>query len=397
VKTIKAGLLAIVPLFIVVALFIGQAMSDARSTHDYSNISLSIVATGDTAEVHTVTVKLTSDSGLFLDSVFFTNDTSQHYVASLKPPVQTMIFTLAGNTGDLTKLDTVGIGVVRCSVAFAAETLGVDYDLSTGADSTIATAYDSIVDIFNSKAALTDSVDAQDSATYIKFVSLFGEEKFTKRWSMRLSSDSTDTAAHVTQLSKNAICDSLVALINGDDSAAAYLTAAVATDTSTTFTLTSNDPGVPIHSVSVTGSDTMASAVTQENVTSWSRKLDTIALTPAIVTDPIGPNYRGFDGFFKVVASPTTTQGIGSSDSVYLQLWSAKEKGGATEYTVLAGDTCNACPCSLEYTLPPDTARAAITLGEKLFIWVQIADSASDTTCSILYPFRQDYIIYEDK
>jgi hypothetical protein len=363
--------------------------------HDRENVALTVTTAGDTAEVHTVTVKLTSDSGLFLDSVFFTNDTSQHYVASLKPPVQIMIFTLAGNTGDATKLDTVGIGTVRCSVAFAAETLGVDYDLSTGADSTIATAYDSIVDIFNSKAALTDSVDAQDSGTYIKFVSLFGEEKFTKRWSMRLSSDSTDTAAHATQLSKNAICDSLVALINGDDSAAVYLTAAVATDTSTTFTLTSNDPGVPIHNVSVTGSDTMASAVTQENVTSWSSLQCTLALEePAGMA---GNEWGGISGRFLVESTTTTnSQGIGLKDSVYIQLWARKYLGGTAVWDVIDADSCADSPCSL-WVHHIDAAGTDTLLKEDVFLYIRIADTSSDTSATLYYPVLKDYDLQIDK
>lgn len=382
--------------FVILALFCCVAVCAWQPwVHNRRNVTMSVTTAGDTAEVHTVTVKMTSDSGVFIDSVFFTNDTSQHVVCSVRTPLQAMIFTLAGNTGNLTKLDTVGIGVVGCTAVFAAQELGIEYDLSTGADSTIATALDSLVDIWNKATNLKDTINAQDSGTYIKLVSKFGEEKLTQRWSMKMTTDSTDTSSHTGMFSENDICDSLVAFINADDSASVYVTAAVATDTSTTFTITSNDPGVPIHSVSVTGSDTMSSAATQENVTSWSSVQDTFALgePPGFA----GSEWGGIQGRFLVESTLTTTkQGIGLKDSIYIQLWRKRFLGGTAVWDVLDADSCADSPCSL-WVHHIDAAGTDTLLGEQLYLYVRVADSASDTTATILYPVLEDYDLQIDK
>lgn len=388
-KTIKAGLLAIIPLLIVVGLFVGQAMSDAKSTHDYSNISLSIVTTGDTARVVKITPALAIMGFTYKDSIDYQADTSAHQTISWTSPMQ--IFTWAPVA------DTQG--TYKCSIAFQAQTLGFDLVMNEK-DTTLATLIDTLVYLYNNTTNMKDTVLAEDSVTYIKLVSKIGEGVLKGPWSQIFvitggSAAIGDTASAVDSVTIAMVCDSMVTATNDDAGVDSFMTAY---DSTTFYIVQSDDPGVLFHDTidSDMHVDTHAVwAESQANITSWSRKLDTIPLKPAVVTTPYGPNYRGFDGFFKVLASEATGQGVGEKDSVYLQLWSAKKKGGATEYTVLAGDTCAACPCSLEYTVPPDTARGAIILGEKLFIWVQIADSASDSTFSILYPFRQDYILYE--
>jgi len=126
---------------------------------------------GDTARILKIQPKLAIDSQIYVCTLTIPHlKTDSIHDVTWTAPLQTMIFSLAGNTGNLTKLDTVGIGVVGCTATLAGGDLGMEYDLSTGADSTIATALDSICAIWNAVVGLDDSLDMEDSATYIKII-----------------------------------------------------------------------------------------------------------------------------------------------------------------------------------------------------------------------------------
>ena len=404
-------------------LCMGVVGASDRTIHERDSVEMQITTVGDTAQVTTFYVESAVDSFLYIDSFSYQADTTKHktityqtlarrvaitptsaldsfmYIDSIRgcadtvgwaSPVQVMRFILTGNTGDVTKLDTVGIGVVTCSVAFAGgETLGIEYDLSTGADSTIATALDSIVAIFNGATNLTDSVEAEDSATYIKLISSFSQEAFGGRWSLVMSSDSTDSNSSITSIAM--VCDSMTAYINakagtsdslvasdsgtyyvvqnlhgGDttlntgwmvvpqdtaqDTATSYavtieeivdslvskigasanldsfITVAKASDTS--YTITADDPGVLFYAC--VDDSAQDSALTQANVTSRSIMCDTIRLVYTISAD--GQQYKGVNGVFyldstlQVDSTLRANQGISIIDSAEIVFAVGRER-----------------------------------------------------------------------
>jgi len=360
-----------------------------KTYHVTRYAEMQVTTAGDTAEVFTVTVKLTSDSGLFKDSVFFTNDTSQHYVASFLAPVQIMILTPDAGAVDSSTDFSIDF-------AFAGgDTLGFDVNIGD-AYVTVAKLCDTITSLINATTNLTDTVSAEDSGTYVKIISLFSEEVLTGRWSMIIDTSGgtegiPDTASRV--FDRDEICDTLVALINGDDSAAVYLTAAVVTDT--TFTVTSNDPGVPIHVVSVTGSDTMAAANTQNNVTSSSQVNDTLIEYPISLTSD---DFRalGMNGWIILdhYSLGDTLYGVGISDSASLWLRMYRVVAGNKMYRTLDSVLCGDIPCTLHVARIPALANDTVFY-EGFYINYYISDTASDVVLNRRYPIYIDFNLTE--
>lgn len=388
---LKGGIV-LIPLLLLAGVITHDIYADALGKHKRDNLTVSITTAGDTAQVTTRMPVVAVDSFIYIDTFSYHADTTAHKTISWLSPLQVARITP-------TAVDSST--VYSCSVAFQAQTLGFDLDPGD-AYVTVAKLCDTITYLFDNTTNLKDSVDAQDSTTYVKIVSKFGEVTLTGNWAVHYGvtggTGTLDTTANggSTVTTKAMVCDSMVAKINASANLDSFLTAAV-TATDSTFTITSDDAGVLFWDSSLNDPDTYSTVTrTQANVTSWSSSSDTIEIDPAIVASN-GVNWTGINSFFKIAASADTTWGIGAKDSVKLRLLSKRLKGAAWEITVLAEDSCAACPCSLEYVLPPDTARAAITIGENLFFYWLIKDSASDTTKDILYPVNLDYVLYNQK
>lgn len=390
---LKGGIV-LIPLLLMAGVITHDIHADAVGKHKYDNVTVSITTAGDTAEVTTRMPVVAVDSFVYIDTFSYHADTTAHKTITWLSPLQVARITP-------TAIDSST--VYSCSVAFQAQTLGFDLDPGD-AYVTAAKICDTITYLFDNTTNLKDSIDAQDSTTYVKIVSKFSEKTFTGNWAVHYGvtggTGTLDTGANGggTVTTKAMICDSMVAKINANTGLDSFLTAVV-TATDTTFTITSDDAGVLFWDSSLNPADTYSTVTrTQANVTSWSSSSDTVELDPAIIAaSGINWNWTGINSFFKIAASADTTWGIGKKDSVKLRLLSKRLKGAAWEITVLAQDSCAACPCSLEYVLPPDTARAAITIGENLFLYWLVKDSASDTTKDILYPINLDYILYNQK
>jgi hypothetical protein len=350
---------------IVGLVYAGQIIDETRTA------LFETTTAGDTAMVIAFTVSQGLDSHDYLDTFVTGSGAEDSTVAKWTSPLQTMIFALAGNTASPTKLDTAGIGVVGCTAVFAAQELGIEYDLSSGADSTIETAVDSIVDIWNKRTNLKDSIVAQDSVTYVKLVSKFGQAKFTARWSIKMTTDSTDTAGAITTVGM--VCDSMNAAINAALSA---VLSSVIHATEDSFLVTSDDPGLPFtvyfgDSISDNG-DTVHG---QLNVTSYSGKTDTIKNLVGLIRS----DGNLYPEIIRIVLKPctTTAQGLGLSDSGYLWLWTVF----ADEYHLLKADTCAELPCTLR--LPYASVDDSL-FKQKLALGWRIADTTSDSVMIVL-------------
>ena len=375
----------------VCALLTTNVFAGGKQVSDFENITFPIVTTGDTAQVSKITPTLAVMGFGYIDSMSYNADTGDHVTLTWTSPMQAMILSIGPITATPTLIDTTILLTVGCTVVFAgADELGIEYDTETGADATLATAIDSIVDIFNKATNLKDSVLAQDSGTYIKLVSKIGEGTQEGPWTMQLSTDSMDTAGCPDSVTIAMVCDSMVATINADDSASAHVTAH---DSGTFYVTISDDAGLLFYHTFLNHADTHGTlAASQANVTSKSRYGDTIALDPLFLGDR---NYAGVYGTFKISASASTAQGVGLSDSAYLFLAAWRTNAGSSEYFLLASDSCNALPCSLRIAHPVQAGSDTL-LKRGLFFYYELSDTASDTTDAIYLPLHLDYELYEE-
>lgn len=276
-----------------------------------------------------------------------------------------------------------------------------DQDTATDtARASLATFCDSITAYINATSDLTDSVEAQDSATYVKIVSLFSQETFTERWVFLL-----DTTAAVagslgtkdqTICTAAMVCDSMVVKVNADDTASVYVTAANSGDTA--FTITSNDNGLGFSYFSDDFADTVS---TQGNVTSWSTNWDTLQLDIPLMD--LG--FQVTDMWLRVTlnACSVTAQGLGNSDSCEMKLYSAigrtlaKQNGRDS----VLGDTLvmirHDTGTTIPYTLVLDTSSIETSLLERLVLEYLIADSATDSIMhNLRYHITYDVILRGD-
>ena len=375
----------------VCALLTTNVFAGGKQVSDFENITFPIVTTGDTAQVSKITPILGVMGFGYIDSMSYNADTGDHVTLTWTSPMQAMILSIGPITATPTLIDTTILLTVGCTVVFAgADELGIEYDTETGADATLATAIDSIVDIFNKRTNLKDSVLAQDSGTYIKLVSKIGEGAQEGPWTMQLSTDSMDTAGCPDSVTLAMICDSMVATINADDSASAHVTAY---DSSTFYITQAVDPGLLFYHTFLNHADTHGTlAASQANVTSRSRHGDTILLAPLFVGE--SHNYAGIYATFKIDSAITQSQGIGLSDSAYLFLAAWRSNAGTSEYFLLDSDSCNALPCSLRAAHPMQNGSDTL-LKRELHFYYELSDTASDTTDNIILRLNMDYELYE--
>ena len=352
----------------------------SRIWEQRNSLSLSVTTAGDTAQVslsHTLTAV---DSFDYLDSFSYQIDTSKHQTIKFTSALQSMILT-----------PTVDVAsTYACSIGFKDDTLGFEKDYASGV-ATVAALIDTLVDIINNLADLSDSVVAHDSVTYIKIVSKFGLRLFETRWKCEFGitggAGTIDTASHDSLTTLALVCAGRVAAINADDSVSKYMTASSSGDTG--VLITSDDEGVLFYYITLNHADTGGTLVAvQANVTdSWSSITDTFFLSSFIDGDK---TFNSMIGKVRISASPTSTQGIGLSDSGYVWLYS--EYLGNSN--LLAVDTTASLPCSVYYS-QPSAAGTDTLFSDKLYIIVRVADTATDTNATITYDVTAQYIMRE--
>lgn len=344
--------------------------------HESKTISLYVNDSGDTAQVSLLHTFTAVDSFRYVDTFSYQADTSAHQTIVWTSPVHSMIITPTVDTASL----------YACSVGFASDTLGIAFD-ATGMAPVLATLIDSLVANLNGLAGLTDSVDFQDSVSYIKAVSLYSQKTFTGRWKFEYGitggTGTIDTSSIITTLAM--ISDSMVAAINADAGLDSFVTAANSGDTG--YTITSDDKGVLFYATTLNHADTGGTlAASQANVTSWSTIQDTFQLLRHLDNN----SHNAILSNFRINASTDTTNGIGGSDSCYLWLYSTFINAGTKEYYLL-DSFVGAVPGSLRYvSVANDTL-----LKEALSIVWRVADTASDTNKKVDFNMYYDINLYE--
>lgn len=329
------------------------------------NLAFSITDAGDTARVVTITPSHAVDSFHYHCSLSFHADTGSWDTVSWTSSVQTMIIT-----------PTVDVATTySCSVAFKEEpvTLGVEKDYSAGV-ATVEALIDTLVDMINKKAGLTDSVTAEDSVTYIKLVSNFSQVSFgDERWTMIMvtagGAGTLDSAAHVSLATVAMVCDSMVATINASDSEA-YFTAY---DSTTKYIVQSDKKGLTFH---IAPTDTVQdddSSTTQENVMSISSDSGTVSLDMV-------RGFKHLDGIIILALGPYSAMSVGNSDSAIVTLYSVGPDGRK----IITVDTCPQVPCTCDVMIHSNVGDTALERQIE-FHWY-VDDTLSDTNLTVDIP-----------
>ena len=340
------------------------------ATGEYVNVvgsktlSFSITDDADTARIVTITPSHAVDSFFYHCSLSFQADTGSWDTVSWLSPVQTMIITA-----------TVDVATTySCSVAFKEEpvTIGVEKDYASGV-ATVAALIDTLVDMINKKAGLTDSVTAEDSVTYIKLVSNFSTETFGERWTMIMvtagGAGALDSAAHASQATVAIICDEMVAAINASDSEA-YFTAY---DSTTNYIVQSDKKGLTFH---IAPTDTVQdddSSTTQENVMSNSTDSGTVSLDMV-------RGFKHLDGIIILKPGPYSAMSVGNSDSAIVTLYSVGPDGRK----IITVDTCPQVPCTCDVMIHSNVGDTALERQIEFHWWVD--DTLSDTDLTVNIP-----------
>jgi len=291
--------------------------------------------------------------------------------------------------------DSTTYFVIRPAVAMHScnipTSIAIDSSLDTTTSTaavTLANVCDTLAKLIEAETNLTDSVSATDSSTYVKITSLFGSETFGGRWSLVMTDSSLDSASHASANTVAMTTDSMVAAINGLDSAK-YFTAVNSGDTA--YIVTADDIGLTFWlAAKDTAQDT---STTQGNVTSVSSVTDTFTLAefgPSLLAQ----DFRGMGVQGWIILNPCadTNQGFGGSDSAKIWLFTVEKADSNLIWTILEQDSCNSLPCSCRVDLPVAAANDTI-FDRNLGIGYHIMDTLTDTVINAQYRLSVDLII----
>ena len=342
--------------------------------------ALSVVTTVDTAEVVDVSVD-GIDSFLYHCSLTYNASLANWDTLSWVSHPTIRRFGIDADTDVPDTTITYSI-----DFDFGTNTVGFDADYDDGdAIITIAGLIDALVDSINNITTIKDTVQAEDSVTYILLRSLIAQEGLEgdARWVLVLGDSTTEMDSTFTTAAM--AIDSLCALINADDSMSAHITA---NDSTTKYTVISDDVGLDIKFCPTdTSQDT---TYVQLNVASANNVTDTIYLPPIMYSDL---SADAFYGRFILEPSVDTAQGIGDSDSGYLILYTMF----ANELKEIARDSAASLPCTLRVAIGTDTTGGGVDpdtlFNYGLAIVYAIMDTASDTTVTVYYELTADYEI----
>ena len=250
---------------------------------------------------------------------------------------------------------------------------------------TVAMTCDSMTAYINAEAGLTDSLVAEDSATYYVIKTLHGTDtlvsSFWKAWPKDTAQDTATTFAVTIAMA----VDSMVSAINtasGD-----WVTASNSGDTG--FLVTSDYKGMTFGlSIGDTVTDT---SVAQANVigTAIIGKTDTIGISPLLYRDF---STRSVQARFILNAptgpTPLTGYNIGAADSGYLQLFTE----WAGTWDLLGKDSTASLPCTLYYVLP-SAAGTDTLFEEKLMLIYRVRDSVLGLDDTLRYKLHYDVLL----
>ena len=325
-------------------------------------VTLPLVETGDTAQIMAMTVSAGIDSFAYIDTFVVGSGGADSVEIAWTSPITTYTLTFG--------LDTAI--TYRCSVAFAAQTVGFTLDPS-GLDADIDSIIDWMMDSINAVTGFADSMTADTAADHgsVVVVADFAQITFgSDNRPTLIVGDSMHVDSSITTVAM--WCDSIVAALNAS-SAATELTAADSTDS---IYVTSDDRGLGF--AIYYGDTATDTASAQANVTSWS-SASGYQILGAI---------EGYSTIYgRIILNPgrDSYTGLGNVDSAYLWLYS-RRFGNVRK--LIDSSFRAALPCTLTVVKPQGVGDTLLT-GDLELGW-RLTDTASDTTLSVNYPWVID-------
>jgi len=260
-------------------------------------------------------------------------------------------------------------------------------DTANIAANSVAMFCDSVAQLINDEAVLTDTVTAHDSATYVLVFSNFSHNNLGGRWTIKQTgtadNNGQDTATGGRIATILMVIDSMVAAINGTVTLTDTVTAA--NDGDTVYTLTTDMKGWATYvNVGDTAQDT---TLITANATSNSVGTGTIDIGRTIWSDGHATSIRGR---FILEASDSTGLGIGLSDSGYIWLNYLTTYGDST---LVDSAFRAALPCTLSVSVA-DAIGNNVVFGDKLTLSWRVSDTSSDTSAlTIPFDITYDYTL----
>ena len=348
-----------------------------RQIRSSTNATMSVVETGDTAEIIRLNQFTPNDSFTFSGDIEGYGDGAypglgaedSAYTWTSPPQIARLVIT--------SPIDTAA--VYYCTLDCGTNEYGFTYD-PPAIDTTLATFIDSLVDSINAVADMSDTIAAEDSTAggYILCRSLIPQQELESgaRWSIRVGASDAGTELALGDSGYTTIamvCDSMAKTINALDSINLRLTAV--NDGDTIIRVTSDKKGLAFtFDIADTSMDT-----TYTTLNATSKSVDTANIN-------IGLTY-GFNSMqakFYLSEEQHAESGLGNSDSAWIILIGIL---AGDEYEI-ARDSANALPCSLITYIADDVGDTL--LKPELLLRVIWTDSLTDTTFNVDYPISWD-------
>ena len=353
----------------VLTILLGVGATLVASSGEYRRLAnkeyvyATITSAGDTARVMKFTPSTGIDSFTYSDTFSYQYDTTAHKTITWTSPVQSM--RLDVGYGDTTV-------VYACSLDCGTNIYGFEWP-HPEASLTLAQVIDTLVDSINNVAGISDTVTADDSATYIKINSDFAQVELESeaRWTMVVG-DSLDTTT-IWNTSVADACDSMVAAVNASANLDSFMTAY---DSTTFYIIQSDDDGVLFYANALdTAQDTLTTA---DNATS------TCADTGWV---EVGPVYGFKTVKGEIMFKPGLVKHTGAATSCSTYLWLYTD--GPAGLKVIAADSVE----DLDSLRLPVTVHSNVgdtLLRNTLRLRWRYYDTLSDTTYEQRHPLEVD-------
>jgi hypothetical protein len=341
----------------------------ARIINPVKTVYLSTTDRGDTAEVMKVTPSTGLDSFVYYDSVAPKTGGTKYRIAWTSP---TWAIRL--------RVDSATTAAYLCSLYVNGTKRAFTFTQTSGA--TVAKAVDSFVAIINALAGVTDTVNAEDSGTYVYIRSLFSSAHTQippgRFYGVRGTTAARDLKIHFdTAFPPTTVAIAIDSLKKVGDTLTGLKDSIGFSDSTTFYTVYAKQKGLAfiVYGRDTTCHSTADTATLVANVASYSTKNDTIPLTSLIQDDWFCNSYNGWVILSK---SPDTNSGVGDSTLVYMMLKTTQTRDSVVRYYTLDSTAGYNGACSLRVATIYAAANDTI-FKEGLSLIVIQKDTTSDT------------------
>lgn len=344
------------------------------------HFDLQAVNTADTAKVYKLHTFTARDGFTYEDTITFTaTDTS---VVAWTSPKTVRRITF------VTPVDTTLIDSIM--IDLGTNRTGVGLNCPNIAGMTRAALIDTMVARMSAVTTLADSVDFQDSVSYIKVVAKLAQDAYEgdARFTLKAYPVGAMAETDSTFTTVNMVCDSMVAAINGTaaiaDSAVAAVMGAAGGAADTAYRVTGRKGYDFLLSPGDTAQDTV---VLTAAVAGTSSITDTFFLERVAGDDR---SFTSLDICAVLALSTDTTHGIGDSSIGALYLYNGRD---STLFAWAAAADSSQLPCTLSFSFP-DAAAADTVFKQGLYIVARVTDTFSDTSSYMIeYLLNMDYTL----